>query len=315
MADREPPRTIGTDKVRERARQATTGSGGGTVDRRPDHPVQQLLERYTGSLAELLPKGMDVARFKRTAWLTVRDDPKLLGCDPASIVAGVFRAGQLGLEVGGTLGQCYLIPFRDKERGIVVAQFVLGYKGLVVLAHRSARVLDITGRVVREGDLFDYGYGTDEHITHKPVGDPDAPLTHVYAIARYVNGGRNLEVLTRGQVDTYRARSKAAGSGPWVTDYDQMSLKTAVRRLQPFLPLAVEDAALLDPAGDERVYDLADHGGRVDVIPAPDPEVETVETVRTEVGIPPEPDPGDTEDVEGAATEGEAGTAPSAPTP
>jgi len=226
-----------------------------------------MLERYSSSLQGLLPRGMDAARFKRTAWLVVRDNPRLLQADPGSIVAGIFRAGQLGLEFG-PLGHAFLVPF--KVKGKLVAQFILGYKGVVVLAHRSERVLDITARDVREGDEFDYSYGTDEWIRHKPVGDPDAPLSHTYAIGRYVGGGINQVVLTRKQVDSYRARSRAADDGPWVTDYPAMAMKTSVLRLAPFLPMTVEEARLIDASGDEVPYSLDwNDDGVVDVVPDP----------------------------------------------
>lgn len=265
--------TADTSKLRDKVQQrAAAGNGGGAVERaQPQHPVQVMLDQYTHSLSGLLPRGMDLARFKRVAWLVVRDNPQLLKADPSSIVAGVFKAAQLGLDLA--LGHCYLVPFKDNRRdGLLVAQFILGYKGLVTLAHRSGRVLDITGRVVRDGDEFDYDYGTSEFIHHKPVGDPDAPLTHVYAIGRYVNSGRNLEVLTRAQVDKYKARSASARSStsPWKSDYPAMAMKTGVRRLQPFLPLSVEEAALIDPSEDERVYELQPSGGELHIVPVDD---------------------------------------------
>jgi hypothetical protein len=88
-------------------------------------------------------------------------------------------------------------------------------------------------------------YGLDERLNHVPGPDPDdAPVTHVYAIARFKDGSpAQFEVMTKKQVDKIRKRSKSANNGPWVTDYDEMSLKTVVRRLCKRLPLSDFDLA------------------------------------------------------------------------
>jgi recombination protein RecT len=49
-------------------------------------------------------------------------------------------------------------------------------------------------------------------------------------------------VLTKREVDKYRARSKTGKWGPWRDDYDAMALKTAVRRLFRWLPKSTEMA-------------------------------------------------------------------------
>lgn len=47
-------------------------------------------------------------------------------------------------------------------------------------------------------------------------------------------------VLSKADVERYRARSKAKNSGPWVTDYTAMALKTTVRRMATFMPLSIQ---------------------------------------------------------------------------
>lgn len=258
------PKTADTSKLRDKVRQHAdaAAAAGGEVERAaPAHPTQDLLERVTPQLATALPRGMDVERFKRTVWSVVRTNRQLLEATPSSVIGGVLQAAQLGLELG-PLGHAYLVPFKDRKRGTVEAQFILGYKGVVALARRSGAIESIVARAVHPGDSFDYEYGLIERLEHRPTGDPAQPYTHVYAVARYVGGGHNFVVLTRAQVHTYRARSRAKDSGPWVTDEEAMGLKTALRRLTPWLPLTVEEAQLL--AHDERAYTL--DPGTVDVI-------------------------------------------------
>jgi len=50
------------------------------------------------------------------------------------------------------------------------------------------------------------------------------------------------------EIELVRSRSKAANSGPWVTDWNGMAKKTVVRRLCKYLPMSpeIEKAMLLD---------------------------------------------------------------------
>jgi hypothetical protein len=54
------------------------------------------------------------------------------------------------------------------------------------------------------------------------------------------DGVSKCEVLTTGEVEAIRKRSKAGSSGPWVTDWSEMAKKTAFRRVSKWLPLSAE---------------------------------------------------------------------------
>lgn len=69
---------------------------------------------------------------------------------------------------------------------------------------------------------------------------PGAPVTHVYAVARLKDGGTQFEVMTRKQIELVRSLSKAGNNGPWVTHWEEMAKKTAIRRLFKYLPVSIE---------------------------------------------------------------------------
>lgn len=48
--------------------------------------------------------------------------------------------------------------------------------------------------------------------------------------------------MSRAEVESIRAKSKAGGSGPWVDHFEEMAKKTAIRRLFKYLPVSVEMA-------------------------------------------------------------------------
>ena len=202
----------------------------------------ELIDRQKREIERALPKHIGVERFHRIVLTEVKRNPKLLRCEPITLLGGLMVAAQLGLEPG-PLGHVYFVPFGNKKRGTVEAQFILGYQGMIELARRSGQVASIQAYPVYEGDEFDYALGTDPYISHKPSEDKPGDLTHVYAVAHYKDGGYNFEVLTRARVDYYRGRSRAKNDGPWVSDYEAMALKTAIRRLWRWLPKSPEMAA------------------------------------------------------------------------
>jgi recombinational DNA repair protein RecT len=46
--------------------------------------------------------------------------------------------------------------------------------------------------------------------------------------------------MWKREIDAIRKRSRAATTGPWVTDYEAMAAKTVLRRLAKLLPASVE---------------------------------------------------------------------------
>lgn len=234
--------------------------------------LMALLERMRPAIAQALPKHISPDRIARIALTAIRANPKLALCSQQSFLGSLLQASQLGLEVNTPLGQAYLIPYKD------VCTLVIGYQGMLDLARRSGLVKAIYAHPVFEGDTFDYELGLEPMLKHKPTDKP-GPLSHVYAVARLADGEPIFTVLTRATVETFRARSRAANDGPWVTDYTAMSLKTAVRRLWTWLPKSAEQstAAALDESDHEQAHTQAfspEVIGILDVLPeepAPSP--------------------------------------------
>ena len=222
--------------------------------------VRDLLDRNVDALRLSLPKAMDADRFARLLLTAANTNPTLFECSPSSFLAAGVACAQLGLEPNDARGLAYLIPFKDKRRGLIV-QVIIGYRGMMDLARRSGMVTSIHSIPVYKGDDFDYTLGLYPTLKHVP-GDHDEKaedLTHVYAVAK-IAGDPQFVVLTRRQVDKAKAQSTAAASGksPWQTHYVEMAQKTAVRRLCKYLPQTVEVAQALD--SEERPLTLTDLG-------------------------------------------------------
>jgi recombination protein RecT len=206
--------------------------------------LQRLAGPIRDQVAAALPRFMakNTDRMLRCLFTECNKTPKLLECSPVSLFGALIQVAQLGLELGGPAGQAYLVPFKGS------AQLIIGYKGYVTLAHRSGMVRQITPRIVREGDTFQIEYGTDQRIVHVPTGT-SGPAVGFYAVVKLSNGGTDFEYMTLAQALDHRKRfAMSKNGGPWVDHFEEMALKTCIRKLAKRLPLSVEwvQASALD---------------------------------------------------------------------
>jgi len=204
--------------------------------------IRTLLEANKVALAQRLPKHLSVDRMLKVALTSFSKTPKLLLCTKESLMLSILQAAELGLECGGALGEGYLVPYGT------TCQFIPGYRGMINLARRSGEILSIEAHVVYQKDEFKCVLGLDPDLQHTPAWEEEdpGPLRFAYAVAKLKDGGTQFEVMSRAQISLIRNRSKAANSGPWVTDFDEMAKKTVVRRLFKYLPCSVEMAAAYD---------------------------------------------------------------------
>lgn len=201
--------------------------------------ITGLLKQMEGEMARCLPKHLTAERMSRIAMTELRKNPKLQECEPMSFIAAIMQASQLGLEPG-VLGSCYLIPFNNKQKGIVECTFMPGYRGFLDLARRSGQIVSLVSRAVYVNDVFEYEFGLTEKLTHKPAMDEPGELIAVYAVATLKDGGHQFDVMSRKQVDKIRDGSQGKNHGPWVTHYEEMAKKTILRKLFKWLPCSVE---------------------------------------------------------------------------
>lgn len=216
----------------------------------------------------VLPRGWDMDRFTNLVLSCVKREPKLISCfgtpqGEASLIVAALQCAAIGLEPNTPLKEASLVPRRNK--GVDECQLMIEYRGLIKLARRSGELSTVTAEVVRDRDEFSYTKGLEPTLRHVPYdGDEDpGELTHCYAVAVFKDGGKQFVVLSRREVyNEHRAKSdswrneRSRPYSPWTQFEASMWRKTAVRALEPFLPLTAEAAAGFD--SDERVLSLDD---------------------------------------------------------
>ncbi|MBW1723713.1 MAG: recombinase RecT [Deltaproteobacteria bacterium] len=129
-------------------------------------------------------------------------------------------------------------------------------RGFLDLARRSGQVITLYAHVVHENDEWDFEYGLEPTLHHKPTKDDPGEMVGAYAVVRLKDGGYDFEWMWRREIDAIRRSSKAAGDGPWVTHYEEMAKKTVIRRLAKRLPLSIEfqRAAVADEYAEAGVF-------------------------------------------------------------
>jgi recombination protein RecT len=230
-----------TRQTRERQQQAQQ-----TTD-----AAQRAIAAVTGQASGLgaaLAERIGPDRFIRAAITEIRTTKNLELCTTDSLLGGLYVAAQLGLEVGGPRGLVYLVPYRNKETGVYEASLIIGYKGWVELFYRAgARA--VQWFLIREGDVFRIGSDAVRgKIYTWEQADPNSTARVTGAVAQVVTatGGVAWEYLSRADID-----KRATDTPFWRRWWDEMALKTVMRRLAATAPMST-DLALAQHA-DETV--------------------------------------------------------------
>jgi recombination protein RecT len=169
-------------------------------------------------------------------------NPDLQACDPFTVITGALVGESLNLSLSPQLGHCYLVPFKDKNRGMV-ATFQIGYKGYIQLAMRSGQYRKINVLSIKEGELIKYD-PLNEEIEVNLIEDDDVRETKAtvgyYAMFEYLNGFRKTMYWS---VKKMKSHAKKYSSGYrndlnkgtdwtfWSRDFDGMAFKTMLRQL------------------------------------------------------------------------------------
>lgn len=232
--------------------------------------IAGMLNRMVPEIQRALPKHMDADRIARIAMTVLRKDPKLGQCTPESFMGALLTASQLGLEPGAS-GEAYLVPYRGE------CTLIVGYQGYAKLFWQHPMAKHLDAQAVYERDEFDYEYGLEPHLRHKPALGDRGDVIAYYAVATLTSGASAFVVLSPTDVRKLRG-GKTGGNGGIADPMHWMEKKTAVRQLVKLLPKSTDLARAEE--WDEKVRtDL-----REDAIDAPPAETTPIVIEQTPQG-------------------------------
>lgn len=190
-----------------------------------------LLESDTikNRFVELLDK--NAANFMQTLLVLYNSNNKLQECNPKSILAAAGLAATLNLSISPSLGHAYILPYKGQ------AQFILGYKGLIQLAHRTGRYTRLNSGVAYEGEIRGIDCITGELIRGEKISNEIAGYV---AYIELTNGFAKALYMTREEIQNH-AQEFSQGysydlrngkrSSVWSTNFDSMAKKTVLKLL------------------------------------------------------------------------------------
>lgn len=182
-------------------------------------------------------------RFISSIVSAVNNNTMLQECTNSSILSGALLGESLNLSPSPQLGQYYLVPFKDKNKGTTLAQFVLGYKGYLQLAIRSGQYKKINVLSIKEGELVRYD-PLNEEVEVNLIEDEEerekAPTVGYYAMFEYTNGFKKAMYWSRAKMEAHAIKYSAGYAADkrkgnqytfWSKDFDGMAYKTMLRQL------------------------------------------------------------------------------------
>ena len=188
---------------------------------------QRQIENYFGDSRKAM-------KFLSSVVSSVQRNPALLDCEPTSVINSFMTMAQLELMPSDVSGEAYVLPYKN------VAQFQLGYQGLVTLFYRAG-ARSIVAEIVYKNDSFKYVNGVIEHspdIFNEDRGD----AIGAYVIVELQAGGKVSKVMNKKQImEIGQKFSKSFKSDftPWKEGNDPelwMWKKTVLKQAAKLVP-------------------------------------------------------------------------------
>ena len=203
----------------------------------PTRRLFNILDNKRGEIKTLLPSDMDVGKFIGVCKTAILNTPAIVEADHLTLFTACMKAAQDGLLPDGK--EAVLNVYNTKVKGkdgqpdkwVKKVQYLPMVGGLVKKLWASGQIIYVDAAAVFEKDLFEYVRGDESRIVHKPyLGADPGEITCAYLVVKLKNGETKREVMARRDVDKVRAASKAKDDGPWVTWFDQMAIKSVIKR-------------------------------------------------------------------------------------
>lgn len=205
-------------------------------------------------------------RFVASITSAVAVSPAIQACDAGTVLSAALLGEVLNLSPSPQLGHFYMVPYKQKEKrdrddNVItpertVAQFLLGYKGMLQLAIRSGYYRKIVVLPIKEGEMLRWN-PMEEEITVNLIDDEEqreaTPTIGYYAMFEYVGGSfHKIMYWSKAKMEQHADRYSQAFSlatyrkllnneiperdlwkysSFWYKDFDSMACKTMLRQL------------------------------------------------------------------------------------
>lgn len=153
----------------------------------------------------------------------VNGDTNLQKCEPLSVISSAMVAATLDLPIDKNLGYAYVVPYGSK------ANFILGWKGYIQLALRTAQYKAINVIEIHEGELIEFNPLTEELTIDFTKKESDAVIGYA-GYFKLINGFEKTVYWSKEQIEAHRKKFSKSAFG-WNKDFDAMAKKTVIRNM------------------------------------------------------------------------------------
>lgn len=198
------------------------------------HEYMKQIQNYFGDQKQAL-------KFLSGVVASIQRLPKLLECEPASLINSFMVMAQLGFMPSAVSGEAYVLPYNDKKSGMI-AQFQIGYQGIVTLLY-LAGAKSVVAELVLKNDKFTIINGKITHeIDPFKTKEERGDIMGAYAIIYLKTGGtvegfmRKEEIMAHGK---RFSKSFDTSFSPWKRDNDPegwMLRKTVLKQVAKLAP-------------------------------------------------------------------------------
>ena len=180
-----------------------------------------LAGQYRKQIENFLGSPEKALEFLSNVVASVQRTPKILECEPTSVINSFMLMASLKLMPSGVSGEAFVIPYNIK--GTMVAQFQLGYQGLITLLYRAGN-REVIAELVREHDKFVLSRGKITHeVDPRKTKEQRGEWIGAYAIIATANGGTVEQYMTKDDILAHAKKfSKSFNSeySPWNPEND-----------------------------------------------------------------------------------------------
>ena len=227
--------------------------------------LPQLLEKdaVKKRFVEILDK--NATGFIQSLLTIYNSSDSLKKCDAKSILAAAGLAATLNLSISPSLGHAYIVPYSGK------AQFQIGWKGLVQLAHRTGKYVALHSGVAYEGQIRDIDCITGELIRGEKISEE---VVGYVAHMKLSNGFEKSLYMTRAEMEEHAMRfsqtyqsEKTRKWSTWSKFFDKMACKTVLKLLLSRWGILSSDLATAIQADQSEVtkttFSYIDNDGKI----------------------------------------------------
>ena len=152
--------------------------------------------------------------------------------NPVSVQNALRNASAIGISLNPANKHAYLVP----RSGAICLD--ISYMGLMHLAQSTGSIEWGQAKLVYQADTY-VNQGIDKAPLHQyPAFGARGELVGAYCTVKTSTGAYLTEEMSIEQINNVKMRSESAkkNSGPWVTDFEEMCRKTAVKRAAKYWP-------------------------------------------------------------------------------